>query len=157
MRLLTIEEYNEETVKHVENVRKLLRRIEDMLAQRAVEHDHSKLESPEAEMFCEYTPKLKRTTYGSTEYFENLRGLGTALDHHYKNNRHHPEHFDDGVFGMNLIDVVEMFCDWYASSLRHDDGDIFKSIDFNTYRFDLGDQLKSILLNTARIFAEGDA
>jgi hypothetical protein len=35
---------------------------------RAEEHDQSKLESPEVEMFTEYTPKLATSTYGSEEY-----------------------------------------------------------------------------------------
>ena len=50
---------------------------------------------------------------------------------------------------MNLIDLLEMICDWKASSERHADGDIFKSIEINQKRFGYSDDLKNILMNTA--------
>jgi hypothetical protein len=61
---------------------------------RAVTHDRSKLSSPEWKMFAEITHKLEGLTYGSEEY-ENQRKemLNSALGHHYKHNRHHPEFF----------------------------------------------------------------
>jgi hypothetical protein len=85
------------------------------LSKRAVNHDKSKLESPEKEIFEEYTPKLKGTTYGSEEYKEFLKEMKPALDHHYANNRHHPEHFKNGVNDMNLFDLLEMAADWLAA------------------------------------------
>jgi hypothetical protein len=50
---------------------------------------------------------------------------------------------------MTLVDLVEMFADWYAASKRHDNGDILKSIELNKKRFQLGDPLTNILKNTA--------
>jgi hypothetical protein len=50
---------------------------------------------------------------------------------------------------MNLIDLVEMLCDWKAASERHNDGNIKKSIEINTARFGLSWQLAKILENTA--------
>ena len=41
-----------------------------------------------------------------------------------------------------------MLCDWKAATLRHDDGDIQKSLDINAERFKLSPQLKQILKNT---------
>ena len=38
---------------------------------------------------------------------------------HWKNNRHHPEHFDD-ISQMSDLDIWEMVCDWYARSLQYD-------------------------------------
>ena len=49
---------------------------------------------------------------------------------------------------MNLIDVLEMICDWKASSEHHENGDIYKSIEINQKRFGYSDDLKSILKNT---------
>ena len=49
---------------------------------------------------------------------------------------------------MNLIDVIEMLCDWKAATMRHADGDIKKSIEINQKRFGYSDELKAILLNT---------
>jgi hypothetical protein len=63
-------------------------------------------------------------------------------------NRHHPEHFENGIRGMNLIDLIEMFCDWYAATQRHNDGDIIMSIEINQKRFEYSDDIKAILKNT---------
>lgn len=108
------------------------------------------MEDPELEIFDEYTPKLKNSTYGSEEYMGFLTEMTVALDHHYSNNRHHPEYFENGVDGMTLIDLVEMLADWKAATERHADGDLNKSFEFQQKRFNLSDQLVSILRNTAK-------
>ena len=55
---------------------------------------------------------------------------------------------------MNLVDLVEMFCDWKASSMRHIDGNLLKSIDINASRFNMSSQLKQIFINTAKMYDE---
>lgn len=117
-------------------------------------HDKTKLESPEVEVFAEYTPKLATCSYNSEEYKKNLEEMQVALNHHYAKNRHHPEHFQKGVLDMNLIDILEMFCDWKASSERHHDGNLLKSIEINAQRFGYDDQIKQILINTAKLVDE---
>jgi len=139
-----------DTWKHRERVSDIMFRVLDKLDLRRTTHDWSKLNSPEKEIFDEYTPKLKGSTYGSDEYKGFLAAMKPALDHHYQKNRHHPEHFSNGVNGMTLIDLVEMLCDWKAASERHADGDIVKSIDINRERFGLDAQLYQILMNTAK-------
>ena len=151
---MTVAECQVETQKHIENVRKYIRFVIDKLETRGVKHDASKLESPEVELFAEMTPKLAAVTYGSEEYKEALGKLKPALEHHYASNRHHPEHFVNGINDMTLIDVVEMFCDWKASTLRHNDGNLLKSIEINAERFNMDGQLKQILMNTARMLDE---
>lgn len=139
---------------HIFNVRRYLYLFVDLLTQRAIDHDKSKLTNPELDTFVEFTPKLKESTYGSDEYKEFLKGMQVALKHHYENNSHHPEHFKDGIRGMNLIDIVEMFCDWKAATLRHADGDINKSIDINKSRFNYSDDLECIFKNTVEIMKD---
>lgn len=151
---MTIAECQVETQKHIENVRKYIRFIIDKLDTRGVKHDASKLESPEVEYFAENTKQLATMGYGTAEYEAALDRLKPALDHHYASNRHHPEHFINGVNDMTLIDLIEMFCDWKASTLRHNDGNLLKSIDVNTERFSIDPQLKGILINTARMLDE---
>jgi len=135
---------HKEAVKHFMSVAIL------KLTQRAIVHDASKLESPEKEMFDKYTPLLKDTTYGSDAYKKYLSEMGVALLKHYENNTHHPEHFENGIAGMSLLDLLEMFCDWQAASLRHADGDIVESIEINRKRFGMSDQLHRIFLNTLK-------
>lgn len=138
-----------DTFNHIRDVQDSLNYFSALLAARGVNHDDSKLHSPEKELFDEFTPKLRDTTYGSDEYKTYLAEMGKALQHHYQHNSHHPEHFDNGIEGMSLLDLVEMFCDWMAAVKRHADGDIFKSIEINAERFGISDQLKAILINTA--------
>lgn len=153
---ITIAECQVETYKHIENVRKYLRFFTDRLTTRGVEHDRLKLKSPEVEIFTEYTPKLASATYGSDEYNDFLSEMDVALQHHYANYRHHPEHFAKGINDMNLIDIVEMLCDWKAASMRQHDGNLLKSIEANAQRFGCSGQLKQIFINTAKLFDEQD-
>lgn len=138
-----------ETLKHIKRVNELLIQASGLLLDRAVKHDQSKLESPEKELFDEYTPKLKNITYGSEEYKKCLEGLKPALDHHYANNSHHPEFYPNGIDGFDLFDLLEMLLDWKAASERHTDGDIYRSIQINEKRFNISPQLIQILQNTA--------
>lgn len=146
-----------DTEAHIRRIREFLGICVDEINDRAEWHDWDKIhDAKEKALFDEYTPKLAHCTYGSDEYKSFLDGLKPALDLHYANNRHHPEHFTDGIRGMNLIDVIEMLCDWKASSERHNDGDIFKSIGINQKRFGYSDELKDILRNTAEYLIDRD-
>lgn len=151
---MTESECKLETIKHIEKVRHYIKIITDKLTMRGITHDNTKLESPEVELFTEYTPKLASSQYNSAEYKDFLIGLKPALDHHYANSRHHPEHFNKGIVDMNLIDIVEMFCDWKAASERQQDGNLLKSIEINAQRFGYDDQLKQIFINTAKTLDE---
>ena len=172
----------EATKAHVATVRSHGSMIIENLSKRYRNHDNSKLEPPEKEVFDEYTPKLKGSTYDSEEYKGFLKGMGVALDHHYENNDHHPENnksiYCDGceatydiseqgiltegcptcgskkvheigdISAMSLLSLIEMLTDWKSATMRHDDGDIMKSIQINQNRFKYSDELKHIFQNT---------
>jgi hypothetical protein len=156
MKQLSLEEQatNAATMHHINMVQSLIHKVVKELLDRADVHDQSKLESPEVEAFTEWTPKLAASTYGSAEYEGFRKAMGPALAHHYAKNRHHPEHFKDGVNDMSLIDLIEMFCDWKAATMRHNDGNIRKSIEHNANRFGMSPQLVKILENTVDIVGE---
>ena len=138
------------TIRHIETVRNMLNEVIRELLDRAEQHDQSKLQSPEREMFDEWTEKLRGVTYGSDEYKAMLKEMSkTALKHHYENNRHHPQYHANGMKDMDLIDLIELFCDWYSATKRHNDGDIYRSIEINQQRDGYSDELKGIFKNTA--------
>lgn len=142
-----------DTLKHSLRVGALMGEAIKELVDRSVRHDLSKTEPPELEIFNEFTPKLKTSTYGSEEYKDFLEAMGEALKHHYAHNRHHPEHFGArGVQGMTLVDLIEMLADWKAATERHDDGDLAKSLEIQRERFGLPPMLAQILRNTAAHF-----
>lgn len=143
-------EYDVETWQHICQVRNLLGAVIRDLTRRQQDHDISKTVSPEREIMAEALPRLRGASYGTPEYEEMLRSIQPALDNHYRLNRHHPEHFPDGLRGMDLMDLVEMFCDWMAATLRHADGDIRVSIEKNKGRFGYSGDLEAIFANTAK-------
>ena len=136
------------TFRHIERVRNLLGKCIRVILTRAEKHDQSKLESPEVELFTEFTDKLANSTYGSEEYNGFREAMGEALQHHYANNRHHPEHHKNGIDDMNLIDLIEMMCDWKAASESHNDGNLRRAIEINADRFSMSPQLVKIFENT---------
>lgn len=138
-----------ETYEHSRRVADLIHYVVRELLERGLEHDRSKVMEPELSVFNEFTPKLVGSTYGSEEYKEFLVQMGEALKHHYAANRHHPEHYENGVNGMTLVDLVEMLADWKAASERHKNGDLKTSLEIQRKRFELSDQLYEILVNTA--------
>jgi hypothetical protein len=145
-----------DTLQHIEQVRYFMVRVITDLMSRAVRHDASKLKSPEKEVFDEFTPKLRTSTYGSEEYEGFRKAMGEALRHHYAHNDHHPEHNQRGIQGMSLVQLLEMLCDWKAAALRHANGDIRRSIEQNQQRFGYSDELKTILLNTLPLLEQED-
>jgi Family of unknown function (DUF5662) len=138
-----------DTLKHIEEVRYRMLEVIHELSDRLARHDSSKLESPELEVFNEYTPKLNASTYGSDEYKEFLVGMGEGLTHHYQHNDHHPEHFPGGISEMNLLQLLEMLADWKAATSRHADGSLRGSIYQNATRFGYDDEMTTRLLLTA--------
>lgn len=137
-----------DTLTHIRRVQHYLGVLVRDLLSRGECHDDSKLGPEEKPLFDDMTPLLKTLTYGSDDYKASLAKLGDALRHHYAVNSHHPEHYADGVVGMNLLDVVEMFCDWKAASERTKDGDFVKSVEIGIERFHIEPQLASILRNS---------
>jgi hypothetical protein len=140
----------QDTLDHIEKVQWRMKQMRDELYLRGEVHDLSKLREPEKSIFDVMTPRLKELTYGSYEYQMALGEMHEALAHHYQANSHHPEHYTNGIDGMNLLDLVEMLADWKAASERVAGGDILKSLEINRERFKISDQLLSILLNTVR-------
>ena len=149
-----MEAWEVDTRKHIDTVQQIMFFITMKLRDRAMAHDASKLQDPEREVFAEFTPKLSGVTYGSDEYKGFLRQMKTALDHHYAENRHHPEHFKYGIEEMNILDLFEMLADWMAATLRHEDGDIMLSIDKNQERLGYGGELKQLMLNSIPVLKQ---
>lgn len=150
MESLTLEEQatNYETVKHIRTVQRNLNKVIRELLTRGEIHDESKLHSPEVEAFTQVTKDLHGLEYNSPEYKENIKKLGPALEHHYAKNRHHIDHWKNGINDMDIIDMIEMFCDWQAATERHATGNLNKSIDINAERYNINPQLVQIFKNS---------
>lgn len=147
--------FTRDTVLHKKQVSDIGQLFIDQLKDRLLHHDDSKLKGDEQKLFEEILDKEDSVAYGTPAYLNLKEKLKPALILHYGANSHHPEHFIDGINGMNIIDLVEMFIDWCAATSRHKDDDIHKSIDYNAKRYDLPDALVNIFHNTAKDFFLG--
>lgn len=144
----------QDTFNHIRDVQENLLIFCVKLLECGLNHDDSKLLEPEKSIFDKHSQAKVDYSYDSEEYKQCLIDLQVALLHHYKENNHHPEHYENGIDDMNLLEIIEMFCDWMAATKRHTDGNIFKSIEVNTDRFSISPQLAKILVNTAAVLED---
>jgi hypothetical protein len=148
------EDTQKAVIQHIDTLRAIVFTFIDHLFIRASTHDRSKLFEPEISVIHENLPRLKKLKYQSPEYKRNLAEIKPMLDHHYANNMHHIEHHQNGIADMDLVSIVEMFCDWNAAVLQHESGNIEDSIKENKERYNLSPEMELIFLNTLKYFKE---
>ena len=138
----------EEYIKgHISRVRKHMNTFVQLLLKRAINHDKSKLEEPELSWWKEMD-KEPRYPYGSEEYKQKIKRWDKVFKHHYKYNRHHPEHYDYGVSEMTLVDIVEMMCDWLGYKDTITISEALKVCDEQMKRYNIPDDIRQIIFNT---------
>ena len=135
-----------DTLAHIHRVRDHLNSFVAAMLERGRVHDASKFSAAEKPMFDDVLPRLRGLSYGSAEYMKLVELAGPGLRHHYASNSHHPEHYPEGIAGMDLFDLVEMFCDWTAASERNPADGV--KIDHNARLYGIAPQLVAILSNT---------
>lgn len=149
--------YLQETRCHVRSVQLYLSEFSEELYRRGILHDNSKFYEPELTGFSENIDNVPNIVYGSEEHSSKLLEMKPIIDVHHEENRHHPEHWDNGVDDMSLSDIIEMLIDWKCASQRYKDGSLRKSVDINCEKYNISPQLKKILLNTIRDHFPEDA
>lgn len=127
---------------HVERVAALLEDFAEVLRERAESHDKSLGESPERELFERGYEVLENAEEGTGLYFDATQLISAGMEHHFLRNSHHPEHYPNGIYGMDLVDVVEMFCVWLAAD----------EVEDQSISYDLGLELALVLSNTRASF-----
>lgn len=82
------------------------------LRERAFVHDNSKIMEENEEFKA--LSKIVSTEYniGKLPKFKE-----EAIKLHWKNNCHHPEHYESPL-DMSKLDIMEMCCDWHARSIQ---------------------------------------
>lgn len=139
---------------HIRRVGELLNFHISKLISRAINHDKSKFNIEELEPLVKMSKVMHeegQVDFNSPEYKERMKTLKPMLDHHYQNNRHHPEHHAKGIEDMNLLDITEMLADWIAASERHGSE---LNIQSQVNRFNINPQLAQILKNSVEDFKQ---
>ena len=114
---------------------------------RAIVHDLSKYKKDERSGFISTAITLKNCEYGSEEYLASIKTIQPCIQLHFKRNSHHPEYYGDYT-GMDLYDLVEMYCDWHGASKRTKNGNMKQSIDISTKKFNMSEDIIKIFNNT---------
>lgn len=140
-------DFLQDLVDHKQRVAKYLLFIANALAERAAIHDNSKFTEEEFKTYEAAFSEFKTCAYGTEEYREVVEKIKPAIKHHYQANDHHPEHFQNGINDMDLVQIVEMVCDWMAASERSQT-DIFKGLEINQERFGIDSQLMGVISHT---------
>jgi hypothetical protein len=139
-------------VKHKEQVAVMLAKFSAELAYRAAVHDNSKFNSTEFDDCSENVLEFNKYPFGTPEYDALREKLKNAIVYHRERNRHHPEHFENGIDGMNLIDILEMLVDWKSASTRSPEDSLRKGLPLLKEKYNISPQLLKILENTAKDF-----
>lgn len=136
-------------IEHINKVQKHMGYAITLLLIRVASHDQSKYSQEELGLVLG-KPTFDKYEYMSPEERAALEAVKDSLVHHYANNSHHPEHYENGIQGMTLLDLLEMACDWKAAGEMSPNGSFQNSIDFNKKRFNMSPQLVEIFENTGR-------
>jgi len=146
-------------VKTINNILEHKKKVKDRMLflakeiiKRAEEHDDSKLKQPEINWLIEMD-KEPKVEYGTPEYFEKIKRWDKFFKHHYKNNKHHPAHYNEqGVYGMTIVDLVEMMCDVISYIKELHVYQASKIIKEQKERFDIDEGIAQILINTLNYY-----
>lgn len=141
---LHIKQLEETIFAHKKQVGNILMDQITEIEKRALNHDDSKFSEEELEAFIELENKFKNENlkFGAYGYIKNIN----AIEHHHKNNSHHPEYYKNGIAGMDILDLLETFADWasYSNTIE----EFEKKLEFNQKRFNISDDLISIFKNS---------
>ena len=119
-----LEEYKKYIINHKANVSKfadwLLKKCPEVFKDIDImsfktlinNHDESKFSKEEFEPYA-------RFWFNDSEHYDYDPEYEAAWEHHWKNNKHHPE-FWQGQ-DMPLIYILEMLCDWGSFSISKND------------------------------------
>lgn len=117
-----ISESRAQTRQHIAQVRALLEQVIANIDHRLEDHDKSKLVEPEVSGYASLHKAMDGVLYGSAEYLAVVAAHREVINLHYERNDHHPQHYANGMFGMSLMALLEMLCDWKARADAEESG-----------------------------------
>jgi hypothetical protein len=127
----------------------LLSQAAKELIDRGLRHDSSKFDPEEAIPLAQLEELIRTqgpAPYGSELYIKRTKMIEPMVRHHYQHNTHHPEHWNEGIDGMNLFDIIEMVLDWQAATERNKDDAV--NVSYSVDKYSISPQLENIIRNT---------
>lgn len=122
------------------------------MAVRATSHDNSKVEDKvEFENYIGLNMDMVGVQYGTPQYKEVISKYSEGVEHHYANNPHHPEYYENGIDDMSRADLIEMVADWSAVvKVKGLEDKMEDNFQVNKKRFRIDDELFERIMNTAK-------
>ena len=103
--------YNLDQIDHIQRLQKSILEFTGRLLSQAIIHDMSKFGDKEYFGFIDSLDSLRNSKDGfDKEYQKHLKS--DAIQHHIKNNKHHPEYWTKRNKKMPLDQIIIMFFDW---------------------------------------------
>lgn len=116
------------------------------LLDRIIQHDNSKFSNEELyelSYIKDNNSLLDPTVLLSSEQQKQV-------EIHWKNNRHHPEYFNN-TDDMEEIDIIEMCCDWHARSIQYNTNLMDFVIIRQKNRFHFSEEIYTKIINYCSI------
>jgi len=152
--------FEADTRKHQQLVASRMFACIKRLIDKALCHDESKFSESEKPFYIDPVWALNNENiqYGSDQYKEACKTMGSGLKHHTNHNDHHVEFFEDftvqtlndPIRAMDLFAFMEMLCDWIAAAKRRGNSPTL-AIDSLKKKYHIDEQLECILRNTLAI------
>ena len=117
------------------------------LISRGRHHDNSTLGSPELEIYHRHFNEYRMYKFGDPRRDEVMNHMAEAIGHHFQYNDHHPEHFDNGINDMNLIQLMQ-FTAAIMSWSEQEQVDIFELLPIIRDKCGMSDQVYQLIQNT---------
>ena len=115
--LKDIQAWNLEQLKHVELVQRLLLFLTHLITERSLAHDRSKFTDEEYVTFLCSHEILNQARSGDDESYKRCFKT-VAIQHHVKNNQHHPEYWDARAEPMPFLEIIIMYFDWLSRTIQ---------------------------------------
>ena len=143
---------------HPFNVGKLLMKINNEIMKRIIYHDHSKYSENELKEHIDADEDYERRgrpKFGTDER-KDYDKANPVIASHRKKERHHPEYHENGIEDMNLVDLMEMLCDWCERTPNSIER-LENTFEENCYNHKISSQVRRILENTVKDFELHDS
>lgn len=103
--------FNNDQIDHLQILQKQVLEFANKLIVAAIEHDRSKWSAIEYETFVGARESLRGSKDGKDENYQKDY-KSEAIQHHVKNNPHHPEYWDLRGELMPIHEIISMYFDW---------------------------------------------
>ena len=117
------------------------------LISRGRTHDNSALGSPEIEVYHRFFSEYRKYKIGDPRKDEVFAQMAEAIGHHFQYNDHHPEHFENGINDMDLIQLMQFTADIMSWS-EQEQVDIFEILPMIRDKCGMVDQVYNLICNT---------